>query len=66
MIRTILTYPDPLLKKKSEPVLGITPEIIELAKDMAETMYSASGVGLAAPQVGARSSSHSNGCIGQG
>ncbi len=52
MIRPILTVPDPLLKQKSAPVTIITDEIIQLAKDMAETMYDAPGVGLAAPQVG--------------
>lgn len=52
MIRTILTYPHPALKKKSAPVTIITDEIRTLAKDMAETMYDAPGVGLAAPQVG--------------
>lgn len=52
MIRTILTYPDPELKKKSAPVAIITDAVRELARDMAETMYNAPGVGLAAPQVG--------------
>lgn len=52
MIRTILTYPDPELKKKSQPVNIITAETLELARDMAETMYDAPGVGLAAPQIG--------------
>lgn len=52
MIRNILTYPDPELKKKSQPVKIITPDVLELARDMAETMYNASGVGLAAPQIG--------------
>jgi peptide deformylase len=52
MIRPILTFPDPLLKQKSAPVTIITDEIIQLAKDMAETMYDAPGVGLAAPQIG--------------
>lgn len=52
MIRTILTYPDPELKKKSAPVLVITDAVRELARDMAETMYDAPGVGLAAPQIG--------------
>lgn len=52
MIRTILTYPDPELKKKSAPVTVITDKIRELARDMAETMYDAPGVGLAAPQIG--------------
>ncbi len=52
MIRTILTYPDPQLKKKSAPITIITDEIRELARDMVETMYDAPGVGLAAPQIG--------------
>lgn len=52
MIRPILTVPDPLLKQKSMPVPIITDETIHLARDMAETMYAAPGVGLAAPQVG--------------
>ena len=48
----ILRYPDPALKKISEPVEGFTDNIIRLIDDMVETMYSAPGVGLAAPQVG--------------
>lgn len=52
MIRTILTYPNPELKKKSSPVAIITETVRELARDMAETMYDAPGVGLAAPQIG--------------
>lgn len=52
MIRTILTYPNPELKKKSSPVTIITEATRELARDMVETMYNAPGVGLAAPQVG--------------
>jgi len=52
MILSILTFPDPLLKQKSTPVTIITDEVIQLANDMAETMYDAPGVGLAAPQVG--------------
>lgn len=52
MIRTILTYPNPELKKKSAPVNIITDAVRELARDMAETMYDAPGVGLAAPQLG--------------
>lgn len=52
MIRTILTYPDPELKKKSAPVVVINDVVRELVKDMAETMYHAPGIGLAAPQIG--------------
>lgn len=52
MIRTILTYPSPELKKKSAPVTVISDPVRELVRDMAETMYAAPGVGLAAPQIG--------------
>jgi peptide deformylase len=52
MIRPILTYPDPELKKKSAPVTVINEKTRELARDMTETMYAAPGVGLAAPQIG--------------
>jgi len=52
MIQTILTYPDPELKKKSVPVTIINDSIRQLVQDMTETMYDAPGVGLAAPQIG--------------
>jgi peptide deformylase len=52
MIRKILTFPDPELKKKSLPVTIINDKTRELVQDMAETMYDAPGVGLAAPQIG--------------
>lgn len=52
MIRPILTFPDPVLKRKAAPVTVISDEIRQLATDMAETMYDAPGVGLAAPQIG--------------
>jgi len=52
MIQRILTYPDPELKKKSAPVTVINEKTRELVLDMAETMYDAPGVGLAAPQIG--------------
>ncbi len=52
MVRTILTYPDPILKKKAVPVTVINDATRELVRDMAETMYDAQGVGLAAPQIG--------------
>ena len=48
----ILHYPNPLLKEKSLPVETFDAELRQLAEDMAETMYDAPGVGLAAPQVG--------------
>lgn len=48
----VLIYPNPVLRKKCEPVEKVDDEIRQMAKDMAETMYVAKGVGLAAPQVG--------------
>lgn len=48
---TILEYPDPRLRKVAAPVPAVTPEIRKLIRDMAETMYAAPGVGLAATQV---------------
>src|SRR6187399_592580 len=52
MIREILEYPDPRLREVAKPVAEVTPEIRKLVDDMAETMYDAPGVGLAAPQIG--------------
>lgn len=52
MVRKILSYPDPELKKKSLPVTIINDKTAELVRDLAETMYAAPGVGLAAPQIG--------------
>ena len=48
----ILKFPDPKLKKKSLPVRKIDDQLRKLVEDLAETMYAAPGVGLAAPQVG--------------
>ena len=45
-------YPDPVLKKVAAPVTEFDDSLRQLAHDMAETMYAAPGVGLAAPQVG--------------
>jgi len=52
MVRTILTYPDPFLSTKAAPVARMDDSVRKLVDDMFETMYAASGVGLAAPQVG--------------
>ena len=54
-LRPILIHPDPRLKKVTDPVARITPDIESLAADMLATMYDAPGVGLAAPQVGVMS-----------
>ena len=51
-IRTILTAPDPRLKKKSKPVESVDDGVRRLMDEMLETMYAAPGIGLAAPQVG--------------
>jgi peptide deformylase len=51
-IRTILTWPDELLRRKAKPVERFDAELQRLIDDMLETMYAAPGVGLAAPQVG--------------
>jgi len=47
----ILEYPDPRLKKVATPVAAVTADIRRLVRDLAETMYAAPGVGLAATQV---------------
>ncbi len=47
----IITIPDPILKKKCEPVNEINEDIKKLLDDMLKTMYGA-GIGLAAPQIG--------------
>lgn len=51
-ILEIKEYGEPILREKSLPVKKITPKISDFIRDMAETMYTASGVGLSAPQVG--------------
>lgn len=47
----ILRYPDPRLKKVAKEVTQFDDQLVQLTKDMAETMYAAPGVGLAATQV---------------
>jgi peptide deformylase len=51
MLLDILEYPDPRLRKIAARVPVVTADIRKLVRDMAETMYAAPGVGLAAPQV---------------
>ncbi len=48
----ICTYPDPVLRETCAPIENIDGEILKLIDDMAETMYEAPGIGLAANQVG--------------
>lgn len=52
MIREVLTYPNPILRKKSVDVTDFDGELHELLDDMYDTMIDKSGVGLAAVQVG--------------
>jgi peptide deformylase len=51
-VRTILHYPDKRLRELAQPVTRFDAELTRLVEDMAETMYAAPGVGLAAPQIG--------------
>tara|TARA_B100000965_G_scaffold176920_1_gene147581 strand:+ start:51 stop:572 length:522 start_codon:yes stop_codon:yes gene_type:complete len=52
MLRKILTEPDPILRKKCDPIEQVDSETKKLMDDMLETMYAAPGIGLAAIQVG--------------
>jgi peptide deformylase len=52
MILKIVKYPEPVLSQPGEPVTEFNGELRALVADMFETMYSAQGIGLAAPQVG--------------
>lgn len=52
-VMKIYLYPDPALRATTETVTEFDDELKKLVRDMFETMYSADGVGLAAPQVGA-------------
>ena len=51
-ILPICTYPDPVLRQKAECISDLDEELQRLIDDMAETMYHAPGIGLAANQVG--------------
>ncbi|RXG20786.1 peptide deformylase [Leeuwenhoekiella aequorea] len=52
MILPIVAYGDPVLRKKAAPIAKDFPELDKLVANMFDTMYGASGVGLAAPQIG--------------
>lgn len=52
MIRKIITYPNPILKKIARPVINFDDELKQVISDMIETMFDAPGAGLAAPQIG--------------
>jgi peptide deformylase len=50
-LRTILHFPDPRLRRRAEHVAEVNDDIRQLVTDMAETMYDAPGIGLAAIQI---------------
>ena len=52
MILPVVAYGDPVLKKEGKEITKDFPKLNELIDNMFETMYEASGVGLAAPQIG--------------
>jgi peptide deformylase len=52
MVREILVWPDPGLKKKAAKVEKVDDATRALIKDLFDSMYAADGVGLAAPQIG--------------
>ena len=54
-VLTILRYPDPRLHQVAAPVTEFDDGLRQLVRDMAETMYAAPGIGLAAPQIGVAS-----------
>ncbi len=51
MILPVTLYGDPVLKKRAEDIAADFPNLQDVIKNMWQTMYAASGVGLAAPQV---------------
>lgn len=50
-VREIIHIPDPILREASKPVEQISPELLKMLDDMAETMYEAPGIGLAGIQI---------------
>ncbi|MEO9803538.1 MAG: peptide deformylase [Reichenbachiella sp.] len=52
MIYPIVVYGDPVLKREADEIEEGSIDVIKLRDDMFETMYEASGIGLAAPQIG--------------
>ena len=51
-VKKILLYPDPLLLMRSAKISIFDKNLVNLSKDLIDTMYDADGVGLAAPQIG--------------
>jgi peptide deformylase len=52
MILRVTQYGEPILRKAGEPISVFDAELVEIAKDMTETMYDEEGIGLAAQQIG--------------
>ncbi len=50
-VREIIHIPDPILREASKPVEQISPELLKMLDDMADTMYEAPGIGLAGIQI---------------
>ena len=50
-ILNIVVYPEPVLRQETEPIDTFDDSLKKLAEDMADTMYDAPGIGLAAPQI---------------
>ena len=51
-LRTILTFPNPVLRQKAKRITDFDDSLQKLISTMVDTMYDAPGVGLAAPQIG--------------
>lgn len=51
-ILDICIYPDPILRRKAQPVEKVGEEERRILEEMAKVMYNAKGIGLAAPQIG--------------
>jgi len=51
-VKEILKFGDKTLKRVSQRVISIDGDIVKLVKDMKDTLYSTTGIGLAAPQIG--------------
>lgn len=51
-VREILEAGNALLKRKSQRIINIDKEVVQLIKDLKDTLYAGDGVGLAAPQIG--------------
>ncbi|HND81690.1 MAG TPA: peptide deformylase, partial [Chitinophagales bacterium] len=52
MLLPVTLYGDPVLKRKADEIAADYPNLKDMIKNMFQTMYAASGVGIAAPQVG--------------